>query len=157
MLQTKSKSGGSFLDYVIEKLLTTSPDMLTVKDDCSDIDEARMINIVAIAGDIRALEANLNTLGRIKDEETNPEVASKMKDLHSNISKAVEKTKKLYNEACEDFGNLCGYIGEPKESASVEAVISLLSSIINTIDAAVIAASPKDTPKRRLAVAMTHS
>jgi hypothetical protein len=128
--------------------------MLEIKDDCPDIDEARMINLVAISGDIKTLEGNLNNLSRVKGEETNIEISSKLNDLHSSISAAVKKTKKVYEEASDDFIKLCEYIGEPKES-TVETIISILSSVVTTIDSSVNAAlirAGKGNVKRRGAV-----
>lgn len=87
LLQTKTKTGTSFLDYIVEKLLDTSPDMLEMKDEFDtlgnrvntkpltystnelhvDIDGSKQISLKVMGQDIRNLELGLLTVKKLKE------------------------------------------------------------------------------------------
>ena len=141
LLQTRSKEGDSFLDYVIQKLLEASPDMLDVRQDTDDLDACKQLSIQALSIDIRSIETSLNVLKKFKESpefssssSTSEDLTNRISTLQSDVQKSLAKVKTAFDNTVEEFHILCDYLGEPRDVNNIESIIWQINNVVLTID-----------------------
>jgi len=154
LLQTRSKEGDTFLDYVIQKLLEASPDMLDVRQDTDDLDACKQLSIQALSIDIRSIETGLNVLKKFKESpefssSSSEDLTNRISTLQNDVQKSLAKVKTAFDNTVEEFHILCDYLGEPRDVNNIESIIWQINSVVLTIDGCFQKALVKTNSKNR--------
>ena len=135
-----NKNGLSFLDYIVDKLLKSAPNMLALHSEFPDLEGCRQVNIVSITAELKALETQLETGRKLIEDEYTKKDATPPKHAAQLIEKAgisIERCKILLEESIESYCSVCEYIGEEKELSKVEDVASQILVVIGVLTDAI--------------------
>lgn len=117
LMQTKSNTGVSLVEYVVGHLLKQEPDVLDIASEFSCLQEAKQTSFVALSAEVAKLSVGISIGYRITESTDNDE---SMREITANIRKGVENinsTVKKLEGLCEDavhrFNTTCTYLGEP--------------------------------------------
>ena len=116
LIQTKSNSGISLIDYVVGHLLKHEPDVLELSNDFSCLNEVKQTSFVSISADVAKMAVGISVGSRIVEGSSNdPDMqgtSQKIKDSVEEISSSVKSMEAMCEEAVQRFSSTCAYLGE---------------------------------------------
>lgn len=117
LMQTKSNSGVSLIDYVVGHLLKQEPDVLEIASEFTGLVEAKQSSFIALSAEVAKLAVGISLGSRIIESTENVEgmgdVCEKIRSGVNKINKVVKRLEALCEEAVLRFNATCVYLGEP--------------------------------------------
>jgi hypothetical protein len=117
LLQTKSNTGLSLLEYVVSTLIAKDPIVLSVSTDFAGLEDARRIMFSNLRADVTkigsALKLGADLLEAVRKSEESPVSISKVEVGINEITRLVSELNARIEEAIKEFSLACEYLGEP--------------------------------------------
>jgi hypothetical protein len=134
-LQTKSNTGVSLIDYVVNHLMNQEPELLSVISDFHDMEDAKKIAFSSLNAETAKISVGISLANKILEDPLTSENPLLKEKLEENL-KIVSETSKLCEMQCEtavqSFNRICAFLGEPVSDP--ETLFGQLQAFLQTFD-----------------------